>query len=47
MAWTGSDAKTHQLMTCHGSDRSRDSPKELCAVIPEVYHEQATFRTDQ
>jgi hypothetical protein len=47
MAWTGSDAKTHQVMTFHVSDRSRDSAKDLWAVIPEVYQEQATFRTDQ
>src|SRR5215831_14400510 len=47
MAWTGGDAETHQVITCHSSDRSRYSTKELRPVIPEACHEQATLCTAQ
>jgi IS1 family transposase len=45
--WIAMDATTRQVIAFRVGDRSRDSAKELWAKIPVVYHEQATFHTDQ
>ena len=39
--------QTRQIIAFHVGDRSRDSAKQLWANIPEVYHQQAIFHTDQ
>ena len=41
------DKETRQIIAFHVGDRRRDSAKQLLANIPAVYHEQATFYTDQ
>jgi insertion element IS1 protein InsB len=45
--WIAMDAKTRHIVAFHVGDRSRDSAKQLWANIPAIYHEQATFYTDQ
>jgi IS1 family transposase len=45
--WIAMDATTRQIIAFHVGDRSRESAKALWANIPAVYHEQATFHTDQ
>ena len=45
--WIAMDAKTRQIIAFGVGDRSRDTAKQLWAKIPLVYHEQATFHTDQ
>jgi len=45
--WIAMDKETHQIIAFHVGDRRRDSAKQLLANIPAVYHEQATFYTDQ
>ena len=45
--WLAMDAKSRQIIAFHIGDRSRTSAKALWAIIPEVYQDYATFRTDQ
>jgi insertion element IS1 protein InsB len=45
--WVAMDAKTRQIIAFHVGDRRRESAKALWAIIPEVYHQHATFYTDQ
>jgi len=41
------DAQTRHIIAFHVGDQSRASSKEIWANIPMIYHEQATFHTDQ
>jgi len=45
--WLAMDATTRQIIAFHVGDRSRESAKALWAAIPAVYHDHATFHTDQ
>jgi IS1 family transposase len=45
--WIAMDKQTCQILAFHVGDRSRDSAKQLWQNLPAVYHEQATFYTDQ
>ncbi len=45
--WLAMDAKTRQIIAFYVGDRSRKSFKKLWAMIPQAYHQHATFYTDQ
>jgi insertion element IS1 protein InsB len=45
--WIAMDVSTRQIIAFHVGDRSQKSAKKLWQKIPKIYHDQATFYTDQ